>query len=84
MQGPHRTFSRAAPRALAYDCFQDDAWYDTRSDIWSLGITAIEIADTEPPLSDLHPMRALYLIPRNKPPQLPDKKKWSKVRAAAQ
>lgn len=66
-----------APEVIATDT-QEDAWYDQRSDIWSLGITAIEIATTEPPLSDMHPMRALFLIPRNKAPELPDKKKWSK------
>eukprot|EP00039_Didymoeca_costata_P001874 m.55852 g.55852 ORF g.55852 m.55852 type:complete len:776 (+) comp11007_c0_seq1:213-2540(+) len=66
-----------APEVIATDT-QDDAFYDTRSDIWSLGITAIEIADTEPPLSDMHPMRALFLIPRNKAPELPDKRKWSR------
>lgn len=66
-----------APEVIATDT-QDDAWYDQRSDIWSLGITAIEIATTEPPLSNIHPMRALFLIPRNKAPELPDKKKWSR------
>ncbi|XP_066267341.1 mitogen-activated protein kinase kinase kinase kinase 4-like isoform X2 [Branchiostoma lanceolatum] len=65
-----------APEVIACD-ENPDATYDYRSDLWSLGITALEMAESQPPLCDLHPMRALFLIPRNPPPRLKSKK-WSK------
>ncbi|XP_059507169.1 traf2 and NCK-interacting protein kinase isoform X10 [Stegostoma tigrinum] len=65
-----------APEVIACD-ENPDATYDFKSDLWSLGITAMEMAEGAPPLCDMHPMRALFLIPRNPPPRLKSKK-WSK------
>ncbi|CAI2356357.1 unnamed protein product [Caenorhabditis sp. 36 PRJEB53466] len=67
-----------APEVIACD-ENPEATYDSRSDLWSLGITALEMAEGHPPLCDMHPMRALFLIPRNQPPKLNKRnKKWSK------
>uniref|UniRef100_A0A8D3BRV2 non-specific serine/threonine protein kinase n=1 Tax=Scophthalmus maximus TaxID=52904 RepID=A0A8D3BRV2_SCOMX len=62
-----------APEVIACD-ENPDATYDFKSDLWSLGITAMEMAEGAPPLCDMHPMRALFLIPRNPAPRLKSKK----------
>jgi len=53
--------------------------YNHLCDIWAVGITAIELAELQPPMFDLHPMRALFLMSKSgyKPPTLKDKSKWS-------
>ncbi|XP_059499883.1 mitogen-activated protein kinase kinase kinase kinase 3-like isoform X2 [Stegostoma tigrinum] len=53
--------------------------YNQQCDIWAVGITAIELAELQPPMFDLHPMRALMLMSKSnfQPPKLKDKLKWS-------
>lgn len=68
-----------APEIIAVEMKLGPDGYTTRCDVWSLGITAIELAEMMPPMFDLHPMRALYLIPKNQPPKLAaDPRHWSK------
>lgn len=80
--GRRRTFIGTpywmAPEVIS--CEEDPgSTYDNRSDIWSVGITAVEMAEGKPPLHEYHPMRALFLIPRNPAPKLKSSSKWSKT-----
>lgn len=51
--------------------------YNEKADIWSLGITAIELAEKNPPLDSLAPMKAMCIIPFEPPPKLQNAEKWS-------
>uniref|UniRef100_A0A8C2J702 Myosin IIIB n=1 Tax=Cyprinus carpio TaxID=7962 RepID=A0A8C2J702_CYPCA len=64
-----------APEVIACEQ-QYDYSYDARCDVWSLGITAIELADGDPPLAEMHPVKALFKIPRNPSPTLRHPEHW--------
>jgi serine/threonine kinase 4 len=51
--------------------------YDSKTDIWSLGITAIELAEGNAPYSNIHPMRAMWVMRKNPVKGLHDRSKWS-------
>ncbi|XP_035522017.1 serine/threonine-protein kinase 10 [Morone saxatilis] len=66
-----------APEVVMCETMKD-APYDYKADIWSLGITLIELAQIEPPHHELNPMRVLLKIAKSEPPTLEQPHKWSK------
>ncbi|XP_060863110.1 serine/threonine-protein kinase 10 isoform X3 [Metopolophium dirhodum] len=66
-----------APEVVLCETFRDNP-YDFKVDIWSLGITLIELAQMEPPNHEMSPMRVLLKIQKSDPPKLEQPSKWSK------
>eukprot|EP01103_Thecamoeba_quadrilineata_P018499 TRINITY_DN705_c1_g1_i1.p1 TRINITY_DN705_c1_g1~~TRINITY_DN705_c1_g1_i1.p1 ORF type:complete len:1109 (-),score=351.66 TRINITY_DN705_c1_g1_i1:112-3438(-) len=65
-----------APEVINTKDFYDP--YDQKVDVWALGITCFELAEMDPPLSDIPPMQALFQIPKRDAPRLKSPEKWSK------
>jgi serine/threonine protein kinase len=65
------------PVFIAPEVIVNDEGYNAKVDIWSLGITAIELAETVPPYHNQNPMQVLMTIPTAPPPTLKDKAKWT-------
>ena len=66
---------RMAPEVVMCETMKDTP-YDYKADIWSLGITLIEMAQIEPPHHELNPMRVLLKIAKSDPPTLLMPSKW--------
>lgn len=71
-----RNTAIGAPFWMAPEVIQEED-YDGRCDVWSLGITIIEMAEARPPHSEVNPMRVLFLIPYKEPPKLAHPDRWS-------
>lgn len=64
-----------APEVVLCETFRDNP-YDYKADIWSLGITLIEFAQTEPPNHEMNPVRVLLKIQKSDPPSLDEPSRW--------
>lgn len=70
---------RMAPEVVMCETMKDSP-YDYKADIWSLGITLLEMAQIEPPHHELNPMRVLLKIAKSEPPTLEQPHKWYDLR----
>ncbi|XP_034933693.1 neither inactivation nor afterpotential protein C isoform X2 [Chelonus insularis] len=66
-----------APEVVMSKSDDPEGGYDTRADVWSIGITAIELAEGKAPFESMHATRALFQIVRNPPPSLYRPANWS-------
>lgn len=64
------------PHWMAPEVIQESR-YDGRVDVWGLGISGIEMAETCPPRWKVHPMRVIFMISRDEPPTLTEPSQWS-------
>lgn len=65
-----------APEVVMCETSKDRP-YDYKADIWSLGVTLIEMAQVEPPNHEMNPMRVLLKIAKSDPPTLMQPSRWS-------
>lgn len=66
---------RMAPEVVMCETSKDRP-YDFKADIWSLGVTLIELAQVEPPNHEMNPMRVLLKIAKSDPPTLMQPSRW--------
>ena len=69
------SFCRMAPEVVMCETSKDRP-YDYKADIWSLGVTLIELAQIEPPNHEMNPMRVLLKIAKSEPPTLMHPSRW--------
>ncbi|TRY65945.1 hypothetical protein DNTS_012349, partial [Danionella cerebrum] len=67
---------KMAPEVVMCETSKDRP-YDYKADLWSLGVTLIELAQIEPPNHEMNPMRVLLKIAKADPPTLMQPSKWS-------